>query len=71
MTNILNLYIETNLMLSHYFNKYMYMSSVLNITYHHCFLTVPKKSEKFNFSFELTLRKFEGFIFVIARCVPS
>ena len=59
-------------MLSHYFNKYMYMSSVLNITYHHyCFLTVSKKSEKFNFSFELTLRKFEGFIFVIARCVPS
>ena len=50
----------------------MYMSSVLNITYpHYCFLTVSKKSEKFNFSFELTLRKFEGLIFVIARCVPS
>ena len=59
-------------MLSHYFNKYMYVSSVLNITYHHyCFLTVPKRNEKFNFSLELTLRKFEGLIFVIARCVPS
>ena len=48
MPNILNLYIKkNNLMLSHYFNKYIYVSSVLNITYHHdyCFLTVPKRNK--------------------------
>lgn len=48
----------------------MYVPSILNITYH-SFLTVSIRNKKFNFLFELTLRKFEGLIFVIARCVPS
>ena len=59
-------------MLSCYFNKYMYVSLGLNLTYHHySILTVPKRNKNFYFLFELTLRKFEGLIFVIARCVPS